>query len=100
MWGDETLWVSEDGLTWNEVPPEHIDGLITEETPVSIGAGEAGWVVLRGGALMYSLDGLNWVAPDGPPKIRWGYWAPSAVVGMDRILVPYFDVIWVGEINR
>ena len=96
VWGDETLWVSEDGLTWNEVPPERIDGSITDETPVSIGAGEAGWVVLRGGALMYSLDGLNWVAPDGPPKIRWGYWAPSAVVGKDRILVEEH----VGEINR
>jgi len=97
VWGDETLWVSEDGLTWNEVPPEHIDGSITEEAPVSIGAGEAGWVVLRGNALMYSIDGLNWVAPDGPPEIGWGYGAPSVVVGTDRILVP--DIL-IGEINR
>jgi hypothetical protein len=100
VWGDETLWVSEDDLTWNEVPPEHIDGSITEEAPVSIGAGEAGWVVLRGDALMYSLDGLNWVAPDGPPKIGWGYGAPGLAVGTDRILVPYYDVIRIGEINR
>ena len=91
------MWVSEDGLTWNEVPPEHIDGSITEEAPVSIGAGEAGWVVLRGNALMYSIDGLNWVAPDGPPEIGWGYGAPSVVVGTDRILVP--DIL-IGEINR
>jgi len=100
VWGDETLWVSEDGLTWNQVPPEHIDGLITDETPVSIGAGEAGWVVLRGNRLIYSVDGLNWVAPDGPPEIGWGYGAPRAVVGKGRILVPYFGAIWVGEINR
>jgi hypothetical protein len=94
-----TLWVSEDGVTWNEIPPGHIDGSLLEY-PVSIGTGDAGWVVLHGQALMYSLDGLNWVAPDGPPEIRWGYGAPSAVVGKDRILVPYFDDIWVGEINR
>ena len=100
VWGLETLWVSEDGLTWNEVPPEHIDGSITEETPASIGAGEAGWVVLRGNRLIYSVDGLNWVAPDGPPEIGWGYGAPRAVVGKGRILVPYFGAIWVGEINR
>ena len=104
VWGDETLWVSEDGLTWNRVPPEHIDGSDTEETPVSIGAGEAGWVVLRGNALIYSVDGLNWVTPDGPPEIGWGYGAPSAVVGKDRILVSYYDgignVTGIGEINR
>jgi hypothetical protein len=102
VWGDETLWASEDGLTWNQVPPEHIDGSTTEETPVSIGAGEAGWVVLYNGsdALSYSLDGLSWVTPDGPPRIGWGYFAPALVVGKDRILVPYFDVIRIGEINR
>ncbi|MEA3511760.1 MAG: hypothetical protein U9R51_10025, partial [Actinomycetota bacterium] len=102
VWGDETLWVSEDGLTWNQVSPEHIEGSTTEETPVSIGAGEAGWVVLYNGsdALSYSLDGLNWVTPDGPPKIGWGYWAPGLVVGKDRILVPYSDVIGIGEITR
>ena len=100
-WGNETLWSSEDGLTWNEVPPEHIEGSLAEaDYPVSIGAGEAGWVVLRGNALVYSVDGLNWVAPDGPPEIGWGYGAPRAVVGENRILVPYFDGIWVGEINR
>ena len=100
MVGGESLWLSEDGLTWNQVPPEHIDGSITHATQVSIGAGEAGWVVLQGNAFIYSVDGLNWVAPDGPPKIRWGFWAPSAVVGENRILVPYGGDIWVGEINR
>ena len=93
-----TLWVSEDGVTWNEIPPGHIDGSLLEY-PVSIGTGDAGWVVLHGQALMYSLDGLNWVAPDGPPEIRWGYGAPRVAVGKDRILVPY-DGSWIGEINR
>jgi hypothetical protein len=93
-----TLWVSEDGVTWNEIPPGRIDGSLLEY-PVSIGTGDAGWVVLHGQALMYSLDGLNWVAPDGPPEIRWGYGAPRVVVGKDRILVPY-DGSWIGEINQ
>jgi hypothetical protein len=93
-----TLWVSEDGVTWNEIPPGRIDGSLLEY-PVSIGTGEAGWVVLHDSALMYSLDGLNWVAPDGPPEIRWGYGAPRVVGGKDRILVAN-DVIWIGEINR
>ena len=94
-----TLWVSEDGVTWNEIPPEHIDGSLADY-PVSIAAGEAGWVVLYGDALMYSLDGLDWFAPDGPPKIAWGYGVPGLVVGEDRILVTYYDVIRIGEITR
>jgi sugar lactone lactonase YvrE len=93
-----TLWVSEDGVTWNEIPPGHIDGSIVDY-PVSIGTGEAGWVVLHGHALMYSLDGLDWVAPDGPPEIRWGYAVPGLAVGTDRILVAY-DVTRIGEITR
>ena len=94
-----TLWVSEDGVTWNEIPPDHIDGSLVDY-PVSIGTGEAGWVVLHGDALMYSADGLNWVAPDGPPEIGWAYAVPAVIVGADRILVPYYDNIRIGEITR
>ena len=92
------MWASEDGLTWNQVPRENIDGSVAE--PASIGAGEAGWVVLHGHALMYSLDGLDWVAPDGPPEIRWGYAVPGLAVGTDRILVTMHDDIRIGEITR
>ncbi len=94
-WGGETLWASDDGLTWNQVPRENIDGSMAE--PASIGAGEAGWVVLHGNALMYSPDGLKWVAPDGPPEIGWAYGAPTAVVGTDRILM---RDAYIGEITR
>ena len=105
-WGGETLWASEDGLAWNQVPQENIDGSMTE--PVSIGAGEAGWVALFGDAgtvggvwAMYSLDGLEWaVVADAIPDLYWAFGAPTAVVGADRILVPYYDDIRIGEITR
>ncbi len=94
-----TMWASDDGVTWNEIPPGHIDGSLVEY-PVSIAAGEAGWVVLYGDALMYSLDGLNWVAPDGPPEIGWSYGVPGLAVEENRILVTYYDTIRIGEITR
>jgi len=101
------LWVSDDGLIWNEIPPERISGSITS-VPWAIAAGEAGWVALFGDAgthnvvrAMYSLDGLDWVAvADEIPDLHWAFGTPDVAVGTDRILVTYFDgVARIGEIT-
>jgi hypothetical protein len=105
---DEVLWMSEDGMTWNEIAPERISGSITSK-PWAIAAGEAGWVALFGEAgtheevrAMYSLDGLDWVVDANPiPDLWWAYGAPEVAVGTDRILVTYFmDSAYIGEIAR
>ena len=102
------LWVSDDGLAWNEIPPERISGSITS-VPWAIAAGEAGWVALFGDAgthnvvrAMYSLDGLDWfVVADEIPDLHWAFGTPDVAVGTDRILVTYFDgVTRIGEITR
>ena len=101
------LWESDDGLTWNEIPPESINGSITS-VPWAIAAGEAGWVALFGDAgtdggvwAMYSLDGLEWaVAADAIPGLYWSFGTPEVTVGTDRLLMTYYDVVHIGEINR
>jgi hypothetical protein len=101
------LWASDDGTTWNEIPPERISGSIAS-VPWAITAGEAGWVVLCGQPgtdgevpAMYSLDGLDWVVVDDLPDFHWAWGAPDVAVGTDRILVTYYDgVALIGEITR
>jgi hypothetical protein len=102
------LWVSDDGLTWNEIPPGRISGAITS-VPWAITAGEAGWVILYGQPgtdgevrAMYSPDGLDWVAAaDDLPDFHWAWGTPDVAVGTDLILVMYYDgVAHIGEINR
>jgi hypothetical protein len=106
--GEGLLWVSNDGLTWDEIPPERISGSITS-VPWALAAGEAGWVALNGEAgtqgevrAMYSLDGLEWVVDtDKLPDLWWAYGAPDVAVGTDRILVTYYNgVALLGEITR
>ena len=102
------MWVSDDGLTWNEIPSEQISGSVTS-TPWALAAGEAGWVALFGEAgthngvwAMYSLDGLDWVVvADEIPDLHWAWGTPDVAVGTDLILVTYYDgVAHIGEINR
>ena len=102
------MWVSDDGLTWTEIPPEQVSGSVTS-TPWALAAGEAGWVALFGDAgthngvwAMYSLDGFDWVVvADEIPDLHWAWGTPDVAVGTDRILVTYYDgVTRIGEINR
>lgn len=96
------LWVSDDGLVWNEIGAEQIVGSITVAL-WAVAAGDAGWVALYDGPqarAMYSLDGLSWVVDTvALPGIDWGFGAPDVAIGTDRILVSYGDVVAVGEIH-
>ncbi|MGE5223320.1 MAG: hypothetical protein ACM3PY_12850 [Omnitrophica WOR_2 bacterium] len=79
-----SVWVSDDGLTWDRV---EIDLLGVPET---IAAGVMGWVLIDGnnpaGNMWFSTNGMIWDGPyDFPDKRPCGYLPLVLAVGTDAI---------------
>lgn len=74
-----TLWVSDDGLAWQQVDVDIDDAF-------EVAVGGLGWIMLTGDEMWFSADGLAWDGPhDQPDGLGTGWFTPQLAVGSDTI---------------
>jgi hypothetical protein len=101
MDGGATLWVSDDGGSWEEYSPPDVASspLASHASWFGIAANGSGYLVITGSEAWFSTDLVSWVEGDVP---EWGRSENSSrpslgelTVYQDQFLVSAFDGVWV-----
>lgn len=96
-----TLWVSDDGGSWEEYSPSDVASspLASHASWFAIAANASGYLVITGTEAWFTTDLVSWVAGDVP---EWGRSENSSrpalgelTVYQDQFLVSAFDGVWV-----